>query len=82
MSGKLTLARASRKKTLLLPTDSGTKPPISIFVGGTSTLGLTLEAPVELHGILEGSLHHAQLCGSALSDLGFFCACRADGKGH
>ena len=45
-------------------------------------MGLPLEAPVELDGILEGDLHHAQVCGSALSDLGFFCACRADGNGR
>lgn len=31
------------------------------FVGGASTLGLPLEALAELHGILEGHLHHAQV---------------------
>ena len=45
-------------------------------------MGVPLEAPVEPHGILEGHLHHTQVCRSALSNLGFFCACRADGKGR
>ena len=52
------------------------------LVGGASALSLTLEAPVEFDGIFEGNPHHAEVCSSALSDLGFFCACRADGKGY